>query len=263
MKAAFFTLPSALVSLIVLGGCYTQFSTLEPQNLASQQVSTYIDSTGKEVQVVKSVDTLVTRDQETCIWERDLMGFPYLHCYPGYYPREWYLYNYSPWWYRDDRNSYDANRCPPNYYFDRNCRCCRYYLNGPDRRSQSMGYNQRRSDTSKNVNVSVAGRGMSSRTSLSSSSRSSTGSYSQPVPAQSTTQLPQRVAPAPADSIARQRAADSVSAIAAQQQRQQQNNVAPASHDTQVQQTPQNSPKESTPQEPPSQRPLRRSMRSR
>ena len=40
--------------------------------------------------------------------------------------------NCRPWWYHRNRNFYDADRCPPNYYFDNNCKCCRYYLNNPE-----------------------------------------------------------------------------------------------------------------------------------
>jgi hypothetical protein len=60
------------------------------------------------------------------------MGFPFLRCYKGYYPREWYRYHFSPWWYRSGEHLYSADRCPPYYYYDQTCGCCRYYLNNPD-----------------------------------------------------------------------------------------------------------------------------------
>ena len=102
--------------LSVTAGCYTKFAAFEPVAVAPR------------ADTVKATDA----DKETCIWERDLMGYPYLHCYPSYYPRQWYLYNYSPWWYHNDRYLFNADRCPPYYYYDPNCGCCRYYLNNPD-----------------------------------------------------------------------------------------------------------------------------------
>jgi hypothetical protein len=101
-------------SLLAIGGCYTRFATFEAES------------------VTPKADTLRAADKETCIWERDLTGYPSLHCYPPYYPRQWYLYQYAPWWYHSDRHLYTPDKCPPYYYYDPNCGCCRYYLNNPD-----------------------------------------------------------------------------------------------------------------------------------
>jgi len=105
-------IPFIAVLLTATEGCYTKFGEMEPA----------------KADTVRASGT----DKETCIWERDLTGYPSLHCYPSYYPRQWYMYNYSPWWYHSDRHLYNADQCPPYYYYDPNCGCCRYYLNNPD-----------------------------------------------------------------------------------------------------------------------------------
>lgn len=110
--------------------CYTQFAQFE--TLPSEQVVTVLDSKGNLVREVRRNDTIHTPEGETCVWEQDRLGYPYLHCYPRYYPREWYQYNKSPWWYRNDEHLYSADRCPAYYYYDESCRCCRYYLNNPN-----------------------------------------------------------------------------------------------------------------------------------
>jgi len=122
----------ALAAALLLGatGCYTRFAEFEP------------------VSAKAAADTVRTADTETCIWERDLAGYPRLRCYPAHYPRQWYMYNYSPWWYHNSRHLYSAERCPPYYYYDKNCGCCRYYLNNPDLdRSAGGGVVQKAADT--------------------------------------------------------------------------------------------------------------------
>ena len=126
------------ISLAFIGGCYTKFATFEPRNLPAEQVTTIVDSTGKTVRVVARADSMKTTERKICVWERDLMGFPYLHCYRSYYPKEWYLYTYSPWWYFNNDHVYNGDRCPPYYYYDRNCGCCRYYLNDPNRSNPTI-----------------------------------------------------------------------------------------------------------------------------
>jgi hypothetical protein len=113
-KSKILSLLLTIATFLSLTGCYTQFAVLDtPTTLGSSNQDT------------------VQPAQENCVWERDFSGRPFLHCYSGTYPREWYGYNHSPWWYHRNRDSYDVDRCPPNYYFDRNCKCCRYYLNNP------------------------------------------------------------------------------------------------------------------------------------
>lgn len=110
----------AVVAGAMTENCYTKFATFEQREIAP------------------GTDSVKTEDKEVCIWERDLMGFPYLHCYPGYYPRQWYINN-SPWWYHNNEHLYNADQCPPYYYFDPNCGCCRYYLNNPALSRASYG----------------------------------------------------------------------------------------------------------------------------
>ena len=124
-------------------GCYTRFATLEERSFTPDGLAGAADSTGSNV--ADSLDTLKTADDETCVWERDLMGFPYLRCYKGYYPREWYRNNFSPWWYQTDAHLYDRRRCPAYYYYDRSCGCCRYYLNNPELERTSRGISRTRS----------------------------------------------------------------------------------------------------------------------
>jgi hypothetical protein len=109
-----------LLSLgLLFTGCYTQFSTIQPPNYPDQQY------TGTEVDTLTStdsskarVDTVVTKEREVCVWERNLMGYPELRCFESnYYSDYWYNYNYTPWWYRYDRywSGYNRNH---RYYYD-------------------------------------------------------------------------------------------------------------------------------------------------
>jgi len=138
---------TALAAALVLSatGCYTRFAEFEP------------------VSAKAAADTVKTADTETCIWERDLTGYPRLRCYPAHYPRQWYMYNYSPWWYHNSQHLYSAEKCPPYYYFDNNCGCCRYYQNNPDlvRAPGGHGVVQKSTDTaaaqdSNRVSVTVS-----------------------------------------------------------------------------------------------------------
>ena len=121
----------------LMTGCYTRFATLDEQSVTPEGLAAAAGSTGKAS--ADSLDTLKTAGDETCVWERDLMGFPYLRCYKGYYPREWYRNNFSPWWYQTDAHLYDRGRCPAYYYYDKSCGCCRYYLNNPALERTSRG----------------------------------------------------------------------------------------------------------------------------
>lgn len=117
-----------LTAVVLLSGCYTQFVMVDKTPPAPQeQVTWVVDSTtGDSVKVITQVDTIQTEDNRTCVWERDLMGYPHLRCYDSFYPRDWFLYNNSPWWYRNDPYWYDYNRCPRYYYYDQSCGQCRY-----------------------------------------------------------------------------------------------------------------------------------------
>jgi hypothetical protein len=122
-----------------------------------------VDSTGDTVKVITKVDTIIQKENEVCVWERDLMGYPQLRCYKTNYPRSWMLYNNTPWWYRNDPFWYDYNRCPRYYYYDPSCGCCKYmpnntpyrrdrdYYNRDDRNSQNSTNSTSRSPSSKNV----------------------------------------------------------------------------------------------------------------
>ncbi len=114
------------VMIFLFSGCYTQFVTMESA-LPSIQPTTMIDSTtGDTIKVIHQVDTIVSRDRETCVWVRDMFGHPYLQCYDSYYPRAWFSYSNTPWWYRNDPYWYDYNRCPRYYRYDPSCGRCRY-----------------------------------------------------------------------------------------------------------------------------------------
>lgn len=115
------------VLALCVSGCYTQFAMVDRTEPPPEEVEWVVDSaTGDTVRVIREVDTVETDDGQTCVWERDLMGYPYLRCYDSFYPRDWFYYNYSPWWYRNDPYWYDYRRCPRYYYYDPSCGCCRY-----------------------------------------------------------------------------------------------------------------------------------------
>jgi hypothetical protein len=120
------TLFIAAIATLLLSGCYTQFSTLDPYYRPQEQFSSP-DSASDSTIAASRVDTIVVKEREHCFWERDLLGYPRLRCYESYYHRDWFLYNRTPWWYRSDPYWFDYNRCPRYYYYDRDCGCCRYH----------------------------------------------------------------------------------------------------------------------------------------
>jgi len=123
-----------IFSMLIIGGlfslftgCYTQLMVVDQSPPPAETEEWVIDSaTGDTVKVIRQVDTIEVDDGRTCVWERDLMGYPRLRCYDSYYPSSWYYSNYSPWWYRNDPYYYDYRRCPRYYYYDPSCGCCRY-----------------------------------------------------------------------------------------------------------------------------------------
>ena len=118
---------------LLLSGCYTQFSTLEEKRPPPPPQITYeIDSaTGDTVKVVRSVDTVVTKQQNNCYWTRNIWGEAELRCDNSNYSHDWYLYNDYPWWYGSSPYYYDyTGRCPRYYYYDATCGCCQYYGGG-------------------------------------------------------------------------------------------------------------------------------------
>lgn len=129
-----------LSTVVGFSGCYTRFASFEDPGMYT---STELDSLSDTSGIVKQVDTIIYKDNETCVWERDLYGRPYLHCYPSYYPRDWFFYNKSPWWFRNSTYWYDYKRCPRYYYYDPSCGCCKYFKFLPDRpvwRDHGRGY---------------------------------------------------------------------------------------------------------------------------
>ena len=122
--------------LCIFTGCYTRFADFTPDNMPRTTAGRVADSTGFIADTVATIDA---SSQETCVWERDLMGYPYLHCYTGSYPRSWYRHNFTPWWYQANAHDFNPDRCPSYYYYDPNCGCCRYYLNNPEIVSRMVG----------------------------------------------------------------------------------------------------------------------------
>lgn len=106
-----------LLSLgLLFTGCYTQFSTIQT-NYPDQQYNQTEADTLKSTDSSKArVDTVVTKDREVCVWERDLLGYPELRCYESNYSNYWYDYNYTPWWYRNDPYWSGYNRHHRYYY---------------------------------------------------------------------------------------------------------------------------------------------------
>ena len=120
------------LSPLIMMGCYTRFAQVDWQSVTPGDRTSTANATGGSPEKTGPIDSLKTDDNETCVWERDLMGFPYLRCYKGYYPREWYRNNFTPWWFQTEAYRYDRGRCPEYYYYDEHCGCCRYYLNNPE-----------------------------------------------------------------------------------------------------------------------------------
>lgn len=122
-------------AFLLVGGCYTQFGSLNQSTSETGSVpdtSIVVDSTGDTVKVIHKTDTVLQKEHEICVWERDLLGYPRLNCYKTYYPRNWFIYNNTPWWYRNDAFWDDYGRCPRYHYYDPSCGCCRYSNNWRD-----------------------------------------------------------------------------------------------------------------------------------
>ncbi|NLD95389.1 MAG: hypothetical protein GX639_22285 [Fibrobacter sp.] len=153
-----------VAGLFVITGCYTQFVT--NQRIINDEVSVVIDSiTGDTVKVINRIDTVLQKEREVCVWERDLMGYPRLRCYKSYYPRDWYVYNNTPWWYNNDPFWGDYDRCPRSYYYDPDCGCCKY---GPPSRHYYRYNNHNRYDHHLRHNYSGTSRSSGNNTGSSS-----------------------------------------------------------------------------------------------
>lgn len=130
-----------IVSSFFINGCYTKFASYD--SFSGIEENSMYDSTVQDDSLsdsIKSnsskkysarVDTIIKRDKEICIWERDFSGYPYLRCFPSNYSSDWYFYNNSPWWFRSSTYWYDYKRCPRYYYYNPDCGCCTYYGNHP------------------------------------------------------------------------------------------------------------------------------------
>lgn len=106
-----------LITAFFLCGCYTKLANF--QNPAQMGVAEGIDTLSDSTVTSAQVDTIIYKEKEVCVWERDFNGFPYLRCFPSYYPRNWFYYSNSPWWFRSSEYWYDYRRCPQYRYFDR------------------------------------------------------------------------------------------------------------------------------------------------
>jgi hypothetical protein len=120
-----------VVCVLAATGCYTQFAALDRRSPPGLQPEVMVDSsTGDTVKVVSQPETVVAREGETCVWERDAFGRPELRCYQSNFSHDWYLYNNYPWWYNQGPYYYDySGRCPRYYFYDNSCGQCRYYSN--------------------------------------------------------------------------------------------------------------------------------------
>lgn len=185
------------VMIFLFSGCYTQFVTMESA-LPSTEPTTMIDSTtGDTIKVIRQVDTIVSRDRENCVWERDMFGRPYLQCYDSYYPRDWFSYSNTPWWYRNDPYWYDYNRCPRYYRYDASCGRCRYeddYMYDDYYRGGGRHYDDRHYDNNHGSPYN------SGSNSSGSSSRGPTPSGGAPITGSSSRTTAQKASPPPSAS---------------------------------------------------------------
>jgi len=182
---------------LLLSGCYTQFSTLEEKRPPPPPQITYeIDSaTGDTVKVVRSVDTVMAKQQNNCYWTRNIWGEAELRCDNSLYAHDWYLYNDYPWWYRSNPYYYDySGRCPRYYYYDATCGCCQYYGGGTYYNYGGRGGYGSSSGTGGNGNVrKTSSSGVPSPSSVRSASSKAIDKAATPAANQKTAQAaPQR-----------------------------------------------------------------------
>lgn len=125
------TFSLTLLALVMLSGCYTRFGSIDQPGdyFIAEEADSLIDSTVPAARV----DTIIHKEKEICVWERDFTGMPRLRCFSSFYNNDWYFYNNSPWWFRNSAYWYDYKRCPRYYNFDPDCGCCRYYQHYPYR----------------------------------------------------------------------------------------------------------------------------------
>jgi hypothetical protein len=124
---------------LIFAGCYTQFAVVD--KAVPETIKTVVDSTGDTIKVIERTDTVLQKEHQVCVWERDLMGYPRLRCYRSFYPQDWFAYKNTPWWYRNDPFWADFDRCPRYYYYDSDCGCCRYSANRYDYFDRGNHYN--------------------------------------------------------------------------------------------------------------------------
>ncbi|MFP4416937.1 MAG: hypothetical protein ACLFSB_06670 [Chitinispirillaceae bacterium] len=113
-----------IISLMLVTGCYTQFSTID-------RSENYVTD-GDTLSEGSEPDTVVVTERERCYWHRSFWGEPVLRCYKTTYDHNWYSYYSRPWWYRsmfydgyhDTHSPYHGCSCPYHSYYHPNCRYC-------------------------------------------------------------------------------------------------------------------------------------------
>ena len=122
---------AAVLCVFLFAGCYTQFAYVNRAALEGVPPDSALPADSASAYIRDSVPA---NPNQVCYWTRDMWGRPQLVCEDADYGRDWYRYNYYPWWNRSDPyfygsyNSYGWDeRCPAYYYYDYSCGACRYY----------------------------------------------------------------------------------------------------------------------------------------
>lgn len=122
---------AVVVWIFLFAGCYTQFAYVDRAALEGVPPDSVLPADSAHAYIRDSVPA---NPNQVCYWTRDMWGRPQLVCDDADYGRDWYRYNYYPWWNRSDPyfygsyNSYGWDeRCPAYYYYDNSCGACRYY----------------------------------------------------------------------------------------------------------------------------------------
>jgi len=121
--------------LLFMGGCYTQFTTLQDRYYEPPRtIKPPCDSCAAEADsagaLAAAKDTVNVKERETCYWEQNFFGEWRLRCYSTNYPDYHHRYYNRPWWYTGYYSSlndpYECH-CPYHVFYHPSCEYCWYY----------------------------------------------------------------------------------------------------------------------------------------
>ncbi len=96
---------AAVLCVFLFAGCYTQFAYVNRAALEGVPPDSALPADSASAYIRDSVPA---NPNQVCYWTRDMWGRPQLVCEDADYGRDWYRYNYYPWWNRSDPYFYGS-----------------------------------------------------------------------------------------------------------------------------------------------------------